>query len=298
MRVTDDQLSRWTKPAFGNEEELAANTEAAVRRAVSQHPILSQLNIRILPKGSIKNNTNVRRDSDIDVAVVLQSHIALEYTEGATMQDTGLMPYSGISLPDFKAAVGQAMANEFGVANVDGSGNKVFRIRGSHRVMNADVIPSSRYWYVGKGWHHEGIALILDNPDGRVHFNYPDQHHSNGVAKNNRTGRSYKRGVRILKNIENHLVANSLLQQEFPSFLVESMAYNVPDTIYNSTATWRDQVKAMCEHMWGYVNTSAEPADGLRWVEVNGHKFLFGPHQKWSKAEAANFVRTVYGVVV
>ena len=65
MKVSDDQLAAWTRPAFGNEEKLAADTEAAIRRAINNHPVLAPMNIRILPKGSFKNNTNDRRDSDI-----------------------------------------------------------------------------------------------------------------------------------------------------------------------------------------------------------------------------------------
>lgn len=195
MKVTDDQLSNWTKPAFGNEEQLATDTEAAIRHAIQQHPTLANLDIRVLPKGSFKNNTNVRRDSDIDIAVVNQSHIMLEYTEGATMAHANLIPYTGMSREDYKAAVGAAMRNEFGATNIDSSGNRVFRLRGSSTVMDADIIPSTQYWYVGQDWQRKGIELILDNPDGQRHFNYPDQHYDNGVAKNNRTSRRYNRSA-------------------------------------------------------------------------------------------------------
>jgi hypothetical protein len=296
MRVTDEQLANWTRPAFGNEEQLAADTEAAIRNAINNHQTLRGMDIRIVPKGSFKNNTNVRRDSDVDIAVVNQRHISMEYTDGATMAHTGLMPYTGISAADYKAAVGQALRSEFGAANVDGSGNRVFRLRGSATVMDADVIPATRYWFAGQDWHHEGIGLILDQSDGRTHFNYPDQHFDNGVAKNNRTGRRYKRSVRIMKSIENRLVSDNAVTA-FPSFLIECLAYNVPDHIYNATADWRTLIMNICVHVWGYVSKLPEPADGLRWLEVNGHKYLFGPHQRWTKREAQNFIVQLYGMV-
>jgi hypothetical protein len=296
MRVTDDQLSSWTKPAFGNEEKLATDTEAAIRRAVQQHPILSSLNLRILPKGSFKNSTNVRRDSDIDIAVVHQGQILLDFHSGATFANSGLIPYTGISSSDFKAAVGEAMRREFGAMNVDGSGNKVFRLRGSDKVINADIIPCTRYWHMGPQYHHEGIELILDRPDGRRHFNYPDQHFNEGVAKNNRTGRRYKSSVRILKNIENKLVADGVLN-DFPSFLIECLAHNVPDAIYNDHQTWREIVANACVHIWGYVNSTAEPDEIIRWREVSGRKYLFGDHQRWTKQDATNFVEKIYEAV-
>jgi len=263
---------------------------------VNKHAVLKDLDIRILPKGSYKNNTNVRRDSDIDIAVVHQGYIMPEYTEDATSAHAGLVPYTGISAAAYKAAVGEAMRHEFGAANIDGSGNRVFRLRGSSTVMDADIIPSTQYWYIAPTWHREGIGLILDNPDNNVHFNYPDQHYDNGVAKNNRTGRRYKRTVRILKNIENKLVSEGLLAA-FPSYLIECLAYNVPDNIYDATADWRILVTNVCVHVWGYVSQILEPADALRWLEVNGHKYLFGPHQRWTKQQAQGFILQAYGMV-
>ncbi len=296
MIFSDDQLSNWTKPAFGNEEQLATTTEQTIRDAIKNHRLLSGLNIRILPKGSFKNNTNVRRDSDIDIAVVHQNHIATEYADGATMQDAGLVPYTGISKEAFKAAVGEAMRSAFGSAAVDGSGNKVFKIRGSQKVMDADIIPSTQYWYVGKGWQRKGIGLILDVPDGRTHLNYPDQHFDNGVAKNNQTGRRYKSAVRILKNIENKLASDGRINV-FPSFLAECLAYNVPNGIYNAPGDWRALITNLCAHVWGYVKETDEPSSPLRWLEVNDHKYLFGPHQHWSKQQAHDFIVQVYEAV-
>jgi hypothetical protein len=296
MRVTDDQLSDWTKPAFGNEEQLATNTEQAIRSAVEKHTILSNMNLRFIPKGSFKNNTNVRRDSDIDIAIVHKDHVATDYVEGATQQDAGLVPYTGLSKYDFKAAVGEAMCKEFGSAAVDGSGNKVFRIRGSQKVLDADVIPSTQYWYIGKTWQRKGIGLILDRPDGKTHFNYPDHHFDNGIAKNNTTGRRYKRAVRIMKNMENKLVEEGRIQP-FPSFLVECLAYNTPDYIYNTATSWRELITNIAVHIWGYVKTTEEPAERQRWREVNGHKYLFGDHQHWTKQDAHNFILQIFGMV-
>lgn len=297
MRVTDEQLANWTKPAFGNEEQLAAGTETAIRSAMERHPTLAGMNIRILPKGSFKNNTNIRRDSDVDIAVVNQDHIMMDHIGGSNMGNAGLVPYTGISAVDYKIAVGEALRAEFGSATVDGSGNRVFRLRGSGFVMNADVIPATQYWLIAPTWHREGIALILNRPDGRIHFNYPDYHYDNGVNKNNRTGRRYKRAVRIIKNIENQLVTEGLIT-EFPSFLVECLAYNVPDVIYNATEDWRTLISDICIYIWSYIKNEAEPTDStLRWTEVNGHKYLFGSHQRWEKSQVRSFIAQVHGMV-
>ncbi|QDP72144.1 nucleotidyltransferase [Legionella israelensis] len=293
---SDVQLSTWTKPAFGNEEQLASSTEKTIRDAIKSHHILSSLDIRILPKGSFKNNTNVRRNSDIDIAIVNQDLIVTEYAQDNITPNPSLVPYTGISKENFKAAIGEALQNAFGASVVDRSGNKVFKIRGSKKVIDADVIPSTQYWYIGKGWVRKGIGLILDQPDGKAHFNYPDQHFNNGVKKNNSTGRRYKSTVRILKNIKNKLVTEGYIT-DFPSFLIECLAYNVPDNIYNTNDNWRSILTNLCVSIWGYVDKADEPNDLLRWTEVNGHKYLFGAHQNWSKQQTKDFILSVYRMI-
>jgi hypothetical protein len=99
-----------------------------------------------------------------------------------------------------------------------------------------------------------------------------------------------------MKNIENRLARDNVIT-EFPSFLIECLAYNVPDHIYNATADWRTLVTNICIHVWGYVSKALEPADALRWLEVNGHKYLFGDHQRWTKQQAQSFIVQVYGMV-
>jgi hypothetical protein len=188
------------------------------------------------------------------------------------------------------------MRKEFGASKIDSSGNRVFRLRGSATTMDADIIPATKYCFVTPTYQREGIELILDKPDGRRHFNYPDQHFDNGVAKNNRTGRRYKRAVRILKNIENKLVAEGSLAA-FPSFLIECIAYNISDPVYDAIDDWRTLIKNICVEAWGYLSVMPEPIEGLRWTEVNGHKFLFGAHQRWNKQDAQDFIVKVFGAV-
>lgn len=52
MRVSDNQLTSWTKPVFNNEDELAMSTEKMIKTAISNHGILKQLPVRVFAKGS------------------------------------------------------------------------------------------------------------------------------------------------------------------------------------------------------------------------------------------------------
>lgn len=302
MRASDDQLANWTKPAFNNEDQLATATEQRIREAVKNHDFLKPLSVRVFAKGSYKNNTNVRRHSDIDIAVEYTGMIQTDYADGLDFSHSGLTPYansqlSAITMPAFKQAVGEALSGAFGSRAVDSTGNKVFKIRGSDKVFQADVVPCTTYhFYTQPLTPRKGIELILDRPDGRRHFNYPEQHEINGIAKNNVTGRRYKSVVRILKNVNEHLRVNGIKEQ-YPSHMIESLAYNVSNTIYLQNLPWRALVTSALVAIFDYVSNVEPTNENERWTEVNGHKWLFHPQQNWTRQQAKNFVINAWGVV-
>jgi hypothetical protein len=266
---------------------------------VQADPLLSTLDVRVFAKGSFKNNTNVRRDSDVDVAVEYQGLIKVEYADGANFSHTDLEPYSGVfkdaGVAAFKAAVGRAMRRAFGAGAVDGSGNRVFKVREGSRSLAADVVPCTTYrYYWPSGEYRQGIELILDRSDGKRHYNYPEQHYNNGIQKNLRTSKRFKRTVRILKNIEGQLVAVGEMP-EVPSYFMECLAYNVPEYVFKDTKTWREIARNVCAEIWGYAK-EPEPSSG-RWLEVNGFKWLFHLDQRWTREDARDFATMAFGMV-
>ena len=290
-KISDDQLASWTKPAFGNEEEKALNTEQTIREAIQAHPVLKDLKIRVFAKGSFKNNTNVRRDSDIDIAVELQDLIQLEFMDGLSLRDTNLSPYSGIDTFSYKKAVGEAISSAFGSNAVDSSGNKVFVVRESSLNLAADVIPCTTYRRYYNWGFRQGIQLILNNPDGKRHYNYPDQHYENGINKNITTSKRFKRAVRIMKNIE-HILCHEGKVSKIPSYFIECLAYNISDPIYLDDNSWREIVSNICAKIYGYAK-NPEP-DSEKWKEVNGYKHLFHTDQTWQREDALNLALLVY----
>ena len=68
--IRRNSLRRWTSPAFDNEDERPKNTETMIARGDREvTPCFRPCRSRTYAKGSYKNKTNVRRDSDVDVAV-------------------------------------------------------------------------------------------------------------------------------------------------------------------------------------------------------------------------------------
>jgi hypothetical protein len=296
--IPEDRLASWTKPAFGNEEDRAEYTEAAIRDAVREHDFLRTLPLNVFSKGSYKNNTNVRRDSDVDVAVEYRGIMYPTYGDDVDSEAVdrahGLEPYSGplltssgsLDVARFKSALHDALAGAFGAAAVTRH-NKVFTVRESTRSLASDVVPCAthrHYWGPGFGQWVEGIRLLPDRPSTPVE-NYPEQQYKNGVRKNNNTGRRYKRVVRILKNLENQLVSDHVIS-ELPGYLIECLTYQAPVPCFNAS-TWAARVRNVLDHLWKATEHSTCEKELL---EVNEVKYLFHRTQKWTRDEARTFV--------
>jgi hypothetical protein len=295
MSIDENTLSNWTKPGFQNEEEMAENTRKAVQGAINKNSVLKNINIRVFPKGSYANNTNVRRDSDIDIAVMLKDIIRTKYPEGITNEDTGLVTYTGIPILELKKHLQTALENEFGSFNVDSSGNKIFSIRGSDKILNADVIPCTNYrYYYNAKKYREGIELILNNSQNERFINYPDQHHDNGVTKNLSTQKRYKSIVRILKNIRN----SQLESKNYPSFMIESLVFNINDLVFSGEYNgWKDIIEQVCMDSLQYLDLEEPSISERRWMEVNKYKYLFDKSQKWTREDAQQFILDVYNLL-
>src|SRR5687768_13321481 len=61
----------WQRPASETEEEKIEAAKRRVSRALKRNAFLSEHPWQIVPQGSYHNNTNVRSDSDVDLAIAL-----------------------------------------------------------------------------------------------------------------------------------------------------------------------------------------------------------------------------------
>lgn len=172
----EDRFRRWSGRASDTEDDKRERTERAIREAITDSHELSGRSMRVFAKGSYKNNTNVRLDSDVDVAVEFQEIFYWEATNeaaGMSGADLGITPYSGPYPPErFKDDVERALVNRFGRAAVD-RGNKAIHIREDNRSLAADVVPCftfHRYDSVGynqSSLYHRGIQIHPDS-GGRI----------------------------------------------------------------------------------------------------------------------------------
>lgn len=291
MATVEDTLSGWTGPSSNTEQEKQERTERMIRDAIAAHQPLKNVGLSVFAKGSYANNTNVRADSDVDIAVECTE---AEYWEEA---QPGLRPsnssdYQGRWTPSLlRSELTAALVAQFGKDAVDSSNSTAIFVKSSTARVDADVVPCfsfRRYMPGGNDWLG---TMIFKTTGGRI-INYPDQQLSEGRAKNTNTGNSFKRGVRVLKRLENVLVAEKRCK-ELASYFVECLAYNCPDAAF-AHSTWTETVKAMLLAIWNNTQGDEPAEDSERWLEVNRCFFLFYPQQKWTRADAREFAQAAW----
>lgn len=280
----EEQLTGWTAPSSDSEQEKQERTERMIRQAIDAHPPFKGCSLIVYAKGSYANNTNVRADSDVDIAVECTD---VEYWEEAT---PGAHPntakYTGIWTPEkLRTELVSALTKKF-PGNVDTSGSTAIKVHSGSTRVDADVVPCFSYrYYFSPTSTRPGTRFFQTN--GATKVNYPAQQLENGTAKNTRTGHAYKKGVRLLKRIENAM-AEARYFRALPSFLMECLAYNCPDSAFKHS-TWTACLRAMLFHVWQELQGDEPAEENRRWVEVNGCFFLFHADQKWSRADGRDF---------
>jgi len=285
----EDKLSRWTGPSSDTEQEKQDRTERMIRQAIDSHEPFDNCVIKVYAKGSYANNTNVRSDSDVDIAVECTEVLYWEEEEPGI--STPGKQYEGIWTPaKLRAELAAALKDTF-PNQVDATGSTAIQVNSSSSRVDADVVPCFSYEYYMKYETRKGTKIF--KTDGGAVVNYPAQQLENGIAKNKRTGYAYKKGVRLLKRIENAMAQDGSFR-ELPSYFMECLAYNCPDSVF-AHSTWTDCLREMLIHIGEHLQGDEPSSD--RWVEVNGCYYLFHPGQKWSRADGREFVDAAWNYI-
>lgn len=284
----DERLAGWTGPSSSTEQDKQDRTERMIREAVKEHAAFDSCDLRIHPKGSYANNTNVKTDSDVDIAVQCRDVMYYDQEVPGTVT---LPAYQGIWTPaKLRSEVQRAMVAKF-LDQVDTSGSVAFRINSGSARVDADVVPCFNYrYYFSNGTHRDGTKVF--RKDGTYLINYPDQQLQNGRAKNNRTSQNYKKTVRIMKRIENAMVLDGK-HKEVPSFFVECLVYHCPDDIF-LRSTWTETVRGIISHIFQGLEGAEPQVESERWREVNECKYLFDSSQPWSRADGRAFAHAAW----
>ena len=291
-RDWENIFSSWAKPPGKTEQERCENAETAIGNAITKSDKLNKRSIKVFTQGSYRNNTNVRKDSDVDIGVLCYdtfSHNPLP--EGLTEASLGLNPAT-YHYEQFKNDVEEALVAHFGRPAVK-RGNKAFDVHETSYHVEADVAPFFEHRRYGTdGRYLSGVELRPDN-GGRV-INWPEQHYDNGVHKNTTTHKRFKALVRILKSLCNQMSKEGIAAaQPILGFLVECLVWNVPNHQFGHS-TYTSDVRACLAYLFNNTMTGEECSE---WGEVSELKYLFPASQKWTRQQAHSFLSAAWDYV-
>ncbi len=263
MKFTEDQLLHYSLPLSKTEDDACKNVIRMVIRALQKNgyvqlgdmtviqngtyaytanmkTLRGEKHIKIFLQGSYANDTNVRKESDVDIAIVEEDVFYPEYRAGITRNAYGFEPASSADTPKkFKDNVENALKSIFG-PDVK-RGDKSIKLVGNTYRKDADTVPCRRLrdyrddWLYDVNNYVQGIIIYPDS-GGKI-VNYPEQHIINARVKDNATNGYYKKYVRILKKMR-YLMLDSThsiyvnAAKNINSFILESLLWNVENSWY------------------------------------------------------------------
>lgn len=289
MSTLDEKIRIWSQAPSITEMDRINSTERAIRDAISKSSDPRVVEAKIFAKGSVKSRTNIRNGSDIDIVVMPKNVFLVDYPNDLTDKDFQNSE-AGYTYGEFRSAVLKALREKFGFTDIE-DGNKALKIRGtfSGSRIDADVIPAfehRRYTTPGdSNTYHEGMEFIAKN--GKHTINWPHHNYDNTIWKQDETGKRYRKVIRVLKNLRREMQDQGIsAANDIASFLIESLAWNAPNNLYNGW-TLTDDVISVLDHTIGHTS-SQESCD--EWGEVNELKYLFKGGQKWTRAQANGYL--------
>ena len=282
-RDWEAQFREWAKPPGKTERERCDNAVSAIRNAIQASEKWRAREVSVFAQGSYRNNTNVRKDSDVDIGILCTDTFFFDLPEDTTRETFEIIPAT-YGYEQFKNEVEEALANYFGRSAVK-RGNKAFDVHETSYHVEADVAAFFEHRrYQSGGTYLKGVELQTDKEKRRV-INWPEHHHENGVQKNNDTGTRFKSIVRVLKALSNEMIETGIRAGDIPGFLTECLVWNVPNDHFQHS-TYTADVQSVL--LFLYENTKTDEPCG-EWGEVSEIKYLFRTSQKWTREQANAF---------
>jgi len=282
--TVEDTCQSWSKPASDTEESKCDNAIRMIRDAINNSEELADFIIDLIPKGSYHNNTNVRLNSDVDIAIVLRDTFFADYPDGKEDKDFGNSP-STYKFSQYREAVKNALNSKFGKENVK-VGNKAIKVNSNSYRVDADAVPCFEHRrYREDGTFITGTGFIVRNT-GKRDENYPEQHYENGKEKNKKTDRRFKKAVRIIKRLRYKMEDEGYNHPNISSFLIECLVWNVPNNCFGHTKLSED-VRLTFDFL---IDKTAKQELCEDWGEVSELIYLFHRGRKYTRTETRNFL--------
>ena len=263
LKDLESKLRRWDDPLSDSEESVCQTAIRTIKRIIDNCESLKSRDIVVFEQGSHANKTNVRNNSDVDIAVVCGQTFYSAVPPNRKKSDYGIIS-SDYSYNQYKHEVFDALAKHFNIGEVN-YGQKSLKIehfKYNNSYINIDVVPFFRFREYGqRDVRHLGVSLLT--PSGEQIINYPEQHIRNSMDKNARTNHYYKRMVRCFKSLKYELEETHSNVSAVKSFVLESILYNLDDDVYDMEKT----LKSVAGH-------NLEPYSAMFWNCIQKAKKL------------------------
>lgn len=297
MKYTEKQISKMASPISQSEDEKCKNAIRMVRDAMKKlnytddgKDIRSYMaesysyaldlrqqytgrKITLLVQGSYANRTNIPTESDVDVAVILESTFITKYRAGVTDSNYGFTDGT-FSASELKDEVQKALNQHFCYQGIERH-DKCIKVIGNTYRVDADVVPAYRHRDYSNDYRNDAdnyIGGIEIRPDsgGRI-INYPEQHIKLGIAKNKETKYNFKKCVRIIKSMREDMEENGYaISSKISSFGLESLLWNVIESAYTK---YSSVLRYTFDEVVSFLKNDFLNFDNYK--EANGIKPLF-----------------------
>lgn len=292
----EDWLRKAARRPSDHEVSKRDRTEKEIRDALADYEPLQGRPYRIYTKGSYANNTNVRLNFDVDVAVEYVGYFYYDLMFELEGQDKSAVGVHSSDDPytrdDFKADILGALQKAFGASAVK-PGDIAYRVREGKTTLPADVVPCweyRRYDRITNGSPVFQKGSRVYPTSGGHKDNYPEVQLTNGRKKTEKTSRRYKRMVRCLKKLQTKMVNEGLIDKELPSYLVECIVYNVPNDHFDHD-TYRSDMRAVLAYIF---NETLVTGNWKEWHEVHELRYLFTSNVKWDRSQVHNLASAAW----
>jgi hypothetical protein len=279
LGIPESQLETWSHQGAIN---TAKATHESIRNALNSYKLPDGVDFEVYLQGSYKNDTNIRGDMDVDLAVQINSTFYCNLSE-EQKRYLGLSPAS-YEWNDFRSDVLSALKDYYGLLTIT-EGNKSIKVEAISGRLPADVVVCAqyrKYKSLNSYDYVEGITFWTRNEKRQV-INYPKIHYNNGVKKHQNTNNQYKPVVRMFKNIRSYLGEKDYISSSLaPSYFLECLLYNLSNT--NFIGSYRD---TFC-NIVNWLNKANLEA----FVCQNEQLKLFGDTpEQWSIYDAERFIQ-------
>lgn len=291
MKFTEEQIIKYSKPISDTEENKCKNAINMISNALKNMGYIEKekiqlaymdtfayettlqknnRKIKLLIQGSYANNTNVRAESDVDIAVIQEDVFISNYRTGVVNSDYKFCN-SDYTFIEYKRDIYNSLVNQFGTDNVKWKSKCLFVNGNSYRV-DSDTVPARRNRDYRNDFTYNpmnyigGISIISD--EGETFVNYPEQHIKNGRDKNKSTNLYYKKMVRIIKKIRYIMIDNHISSaSKINSFMLESLLWNIPDYKYINDLKYTGKFQGIINYL-KYISikniSSYKEANGIK----------------------------------